>query len=117
MSLEMLEGPSQIVEQQRGQIAAEPVTDEDPLHNNVLAIGWHRISRHKPTARAQPIGQIVKRPGKSGARLQSPSHSGNAAPSVVDEFERTQLGDLISQPDRRLRTGFCNFPITVAAQP
>src|SRR5277367_5275336 len=94
MLLEQCERTAHIVQQQIAKVAAHTVTNENPLDDKILAVGWHRIGWDLPAACAQPIGKVVQAEARIGPVPERPTDRGNAAVAIVDKAKGPHLADL-----------------------
>ena len=93
------DGVPDVVEQQRGQVPADALADQDPLHRDVGHRAGQRVGRHLPAADAQPVGQVVERVAGVFALADPPGDRRDAGGrvAVAQQLERPELDDLAGQ--------------------
>ena len=72
-----------VVHQQSGQIAAQTQSCKHTLDHQVGAVLRHRISWDLPSAKPQPIGEIIQAEVRVRAVFQRPGTAGDAAAPVM----------------------------------
>src|ERR1700722_15307290 len=116
MPLEPRKRTPQVFEQQVAQVAAHSMAHQDPLDYEILPVRRHRIRWHLPSARAEPIGKIVKRKAIIGPFPESPADRRQSAIAIVNYAERPHLSNFSRQVLRGLITGVLDFPIAFKTQ-
>ena len=115
---EVVDRPFHVVDQQRAEIAADAVPDQNPLNRQILHIGGQRIGGHLPAASTQPICQVVEAEARVDAVFHFPAQRRNARVhlAVVDDLERSQLFDLVGDVLGRVVAGRVNLAVAFPAQ-
>ena len=91
--LKFFEGVFHLNEQFISHCSREAMPDQNALDHKIFAIRRHGVCGHKPSARAQSIGKIVKRKSRRCGIFQFPAEPGNSAAAIVDDFEWTERFD------------------------
>src|ERR1700677_5185886 len=117
MLLKQSERTAHIVQQQITKVAAHTVTNENSLHDKILAVGWHRIGWYLPAACAQPVGKVVQAEARIGPVLERPTDRRNTAVAVVDKAKWPHFGDFGRDMLSRLVAGVLDFPVAFKPKP
>ena len=97
----------EVVEQDRGQVAINPLTHQDPLHGDIRGRAGQGIGGHLPAAVTQTVGQVEERVSGVFALSDAPCDSGDALGRITatEQLEGAELGDLLGQVPSSLVAG------------
>ena len=97
--LEVLDGSLRVIQQKRAEVAADTVPHQGSLDDEISHVGRQSIRRNPPTARPQPVGEIVEAKSRMSSVPEFPTKSGDASShlSIVKDLEGPQLFDLAGQ--------------------
>src|SRR5579862_478349 len=94
MLFEERQRSANVFQQKIAEVAAHAVTNKNALDHEILAVRGHRVGRHLPSARAEPIGKIVKSEAVVLDLFEHPANCGKSAAAVVDDAERAHFAEL-----------------------
>src|SRR5580704_3225406 len=96
MPAEMSHRIAEVVQQQRGHVAAHPQADQNALYGDVGSRPGKSVGRYLPAVREQPVGQVEQ--GVSGILTLGDAPGDRRYPgaggAVAEQLERAQLDDL-----------------------
>ena len=95
----------QVVDQQVGQVLAEPTFDDDPQRREVLAVLRERVRRQEPAALAQGVGDVEDREVVDPV-LEREGEDRQLV-TLGQELEGPQLGDPPGEPVATSRAYAC----------
>eukprot|EP01047_Picozoa_sp_COSAG01_P076222 COSAG01_NODE_13316_length_1602_cov_44.790123_3_plen_64_part_01 len=61
MLFKIIQRALEVIHEDRCEVEADPVTDEDTLHWNVFAIDWQRVGWNLPATRSKAVSKVVQR--------------------------------------------------------
>ena len=70
---EIFESPFYILDQKGTEIPADPLPDNNSLHDDVFAIRRQGIGRHLPASAAEPIRKVVQAEAGIGLGFDRPA--------------------------------------------
>ena len=118
MLFKIIQRALEVIHEDGCEVEADPVTDEDTLHWNVLAIDWQGVGWNLPAACSEAVGKVVQRVTGRNTIFHFPTDGRDSSIhlAIIDDLKRANFGDFLREELCSLIAGSMDFSIPLFAE-